>query len=127
CRGGDAQPDGAEGIREHGGLLQIWQIAPLRLIVGVADIVANLDALPGDCASPRHGIPRSNPNFAANDAAGRAAASTQSGRPWSSGSERRVRPAIRHLAMQTARQRLDYAAMLASNSIMPQCSLLMRL
>src|SRR5258708_39925067 len=62
CRGGNTQPDGAEDIRKDRGLLQVRQVAPLRLVVGMADIVADLDALPGDYASPRHGTPQPNPN-----------------------------------------------------------------
>src|SRR5262249_45837533 len=59
-RGGDAQPDRAQNVREDTRSLQIGQIAPFGLIVGMADIVPDLDSLAGDRASPRHGAPRSN-------------------------------------------------------------------
>jgi len=85
CRGGNTQPDGAEDIRKDRGLLQVRQVAPLRLVIGMADIVPDLDALPGDCASPRHGAPQPNPN-SQRLTAGFAAASTQCRRSSSSAS-----------------------------------------
>ena len=41
------QPDRAEHVRQHRDLLQVWQKAPLCLVVGVADVVADLNALAG--------------------------------------------------------------------------------
>jgi hypothetical protein len=85
CGGGNTQPDRTEDIRKDRSPLQVRQVAPLRLVVGMANIVANLDAFSGDCASPRHDTPRPNPNsprLTQQDLR----ASIQSDRPWSSAS-----------------------------------------
>jgi hypothetical protein len=59
-RGGYAQSDRTEHVRENACSLQIGQITPFGLIVGMADIVPDLDAFAGDYASPRHRAPRSS-------------------------------------------------------------------
>src|SRR5215472_15402282 len=59
-RGSNAQPHRAEHVGENACSLQIGQIAPFGLIVGMADIVPDLDSLACDRTSPRHGAPRSD-------------------------------------------------------------------
>src|SRR6185437_8292944 len=44
-------------VRQHGRALQIGEEAALRLVVGVADIVADLNAFTRDDAPPRHDTP----------------------------------------------------------------------
>src|SRR6267142_4518152 len=112
-RGGNAQMDGAEDIRKDRGALQVRQVAPLRLVVGMADIVADLDALPGDCASPCHGTPQPNPNLQRLTQPALRPLLPNSAAP---GQARARRPAIDHPCVDRW-QRLHYAAMTVSNAL----------
>ena len=44
----------AERVGQEGRHLQVRHEAPLGLVVGVADVIANQDALAGDIATPGH-------------------------------------------------------------------------
>ncbi len=55
-RGGDPESHGSpEGLAVKRDLLQVWKESSPGLVVGVADVIAALHALPAEFAPPRHG------------------------------------------------------------------------
>ena len=58
--GKDAQPDWPHSVRKDRDPLEVRQKPALRLDIGMADVVSDLNALAGDHTFSRHAAPRTN-------------------------------------------------------------------